>query len=400
MRRNPERIAWAFLIGAALVFCLIVVGIPLGIRHVVRTSLQEQKAVVEAISGTVVVEPPLGPNAVPLSKGQSMSVPVGTLVRADETSEATITFFDHSFMRVFAGTTVQLDQMTAKRYKQGRVPNIISLTLVNGRLQIGTAISTTAPLQFQVNTFQSTTTLEPDGSYSLETNNAQTEVSAYRGQAHVTAQGQTVVLGERQRTTVEINQPHHTASAMARDLLANGVLANPLGDSWRVFNDQGTDGGIVDGTATVVVDEGRRAYQLYRSGGNGNHCETGLEQVLNKQLPDPMTSLSISATLKVKEQSLSGGGYLSSEYPLIIRLTYRDAYDNEAEWVQGFYIQNTSNNPTMYGMQIPTDRWYFFDSGNLLNQLPVRPHRLIRLRVYASGWDYTSLISDIALVVE
>lgn len=400
MRRNPERIAWIFLITACCIFFLIVIGIPLGIRHLVRTSQQEQKALVEAISGTIVVEPPLGPEAVPLSKGESMAVPVGTLIRADETSEATISFFDHSFMRVFSGTTVRLNQMTAKRYPKGQVPNIINLTLVNGHLQIGTAISSTTPLQFTINTFQSGVVLYPDGSYSIETNNMQTEVSTYRGQAVVTAQGQSVTLDERQRTTVEINQPPHTASPMARDLLTNGTFDEPLGETWRVFNDQGTDGGTVDGIAKVVVDEGRRAYQFYRSGSNGNHCETGLEQVLNKQLPDPMTSLSIRATLKIKEQNLSGGGYLSSEYPLIIRLTYRDAYDNEAEWIQGFYIQNTANNPTMYGLQIPADSWYFYDSGNLLNMLPVRPSKLIRLRVYASGWDYNSLISDIALVVE
>lgn len=400
MRRNPERIAWIFLITACCIFFLIVIGIPLGIRHLVRTSQQEQKALVEAISGTIVVEPPLGPEAVPLSKGESMAVPVGTLIRADETSEATISFFDHSFMRVFSGTTVRLNQMTAKRYPKGQVPNIIDLTLVNGHLQIGTAISSTTPLQFTINTFQSGVVLYPDGSYSIETNNMQTEVSTYRGQAVVTAQGQSVTLDERQRTTVEINQPPHTASPMARDLLTNGTFDEPLGETWRVFNDQGTDGGTVDGIAKVVVDEGRRAYQFYRSGSNGNHCETGLEQVLNKQLPDPMTSLSIRATLKIKEQNLSGGGYLSSEYPLIIRLTYRDAYDNEAEWIQGFYIQNTANNPTMYGLQIPADSWYFYDSGNLLNMLPVRPSKLIRLRVYASGWDYNSLISDIALVVE
>ncbi|MCE5259121.1 MAG: hypothetical protein LLG44_08705 [Chloroflexi bacterium] len=400
MRRNPERIAWIFLITAGLLFCLIVVGVPLGVRHFLLTSQHEQKALVESISGTVVVEPPLGRGAIPLSKGESMSVPEGTLVRADETSEAVITFYDHSFMRVFAGTTVRLEQMTAKRYSIGRVPNVISLALVSGRLQIGTAISTTTPLEFIVSTFQSKATLAPDGSYSLEADNVQTDISTYRGQASIEAQGQIVSLSERQRTTVEINQPPHTASSMARDLLANGTLADPIAESWSIFNDQGTDGGIVDGTASVVVDEGRRAYQFNRTGGYGNHCETGLEQVLNRQLPDPMTSLSIRATLKVKEQSLSGGGYLSSEYPLIIRLTYRDAYDNEAEWVQGFYIQNTANYPTTYGQQIPQDRWYFYDSGNLLEQLPVRPYKLIRVRVYASGWDYTSLLSDIALVVE
>ena len=37
----------------------------------------------------------------------------------------------------------------------------------------------------------------------------------------------------------------------------------------------------------------------------------------------------------------------------MIRLTYRDQYDSEAEWIQGFYYQNADGNPTTYGMQIP-----------------------------------------------
>jgi hypothetical protein len=400
MRRNPERVAWVFLLGAFTIFCFIVVGVPLGVRHYLLSAAHEQKALVESIAGTVVVEPPLGRGAIPLSKGQSMSVPAGTLVRADENAEAVVTFYDHSFMRLFSGTTVRLDVMSAKQYQVSHLPNTIKLTLLNGHVQIGTAISLTAPLIFTVDTFQSLCALDPDGSYSLETNNLRTDIATYRGQAAVQAQGQIVNLTERQRTSVEINQPPHTATSVARDLLTNGTFADPLSVGWRVFNDQGTDGGTVDGTAEIVVDEGRRAVQLLRTGGDGNHCETGLEQTLNRALPDPISSLIVRATLKVRNQSLSGGGYLSSEYPLIIRLTYRDEYDNEAEWIQGFYYQNTANNPTMYGLQIPQDRWYFYDSGNLLDMLPVRPSKIVRLRVYSSGWDYDSLLSDIALVVE
>lgn len=400
MRRNPERVAWVFLLSAFFIFCIIVIGIPLGVRHYLLTAVHEQKALVESIAGTVVVEPPLGRGAIPLSKGQSMSVPVGTLVRADENAEAVVTFYDHSFMRLFSGTTVRLDMMSSKRYTVGRLPNSIRLTLLNGHIQIGTAISLTAPLVFMVDTLQSVCILDPDGSYSLETSNNGTEIATYRGLAAIQSQGQTVNIAERQRTSVEINQPPHTATSVARDLLTNGTFADLLSVGWRVFNDQGTDGGTVDGRADIEVDEGRRAVHLVRIGGDGNHCETGLEQTLNRDLPDPLSSLIVRATLKLRDQSLSGGGYLSSEYPLIIRLTYRDTYDNEAEWIQGFYYQNSANNPSMYGLQIPQNRWYFFDSGNLLDQLPVRPSKLIRLRVYASGWDYDSLLSDIALVIE
>jgi hypothetical protein len=251
-----------------------------------------------------------------------------------------------------------------------------------------------------VSTLQSETVLSADGSYSIAASNQRSEVTSYRGRAIVRGAGEEVELGVRQRTEVLYGEAPIAPTGVARNLIHNGDFAAGLSEGWRAFSDQGTDGGEVDGIAEMVVDEGRRAVRFLRSAGHGNHCETIVEQTLDQQLPDPVTSLTLRATVKVRYQGLSGGGYLSSEFPLMIRLTYRDVYDSEAEWVQGFYYQNTDNNPTMYGLEIPRDRWYLFESDNLLEALPIRPYRLISVRMYASGWDYDSLVSDVSLIVE
>ena len=99
-------------------------------------------------------------------------------------------------------------------------------------------------------------------------------------------------------------------------------------------------------------------------------------------------------------QSLSGGGYLCSEYPLMIRLEYDDVYGSESQWTQGFYYQNTDNNPTMFGERIPRNVWFDYASGNILETISPRPARLKSLLIYASGWDYESSVTDISLVVE
>jgi hypothetical protein len=150
----------------------------------------------------------------------------------------------------------------------------------------------------------------------------------------------------------------------------------------------------------LVEDEGRRAVRFLRTGGEYNHCETIIEQALNRDLPDPLTTLKLRATIKLVNQSLSGGGYLSSEYPLMIRIRYRDVYQSETEWVRGFYYQNRDNNPTMYGQEIAQNQWYFYESENLLDILPITPRRIVWLRVSASGWSYDSLLSEISLIVE
>lgn len=400
MNKSPERVAWAALLLSFATFLLVVVGGPLGVRWYIASAEREHKAVVESLVGTVVVEPPVGRGAVPLGRGQSMAITEGTVVRADETSEATITLFEGSFVRLFPGTSVRLERMRAPRYASGQHPRTIWLNLFGGRASIGTAPALSTPLDFRVVSLQGSAQLQADGKYIVSATNDRSEVSTYRGLADVSAEGQLVSVAARQRTSMELNQPPQPAVDVARNLVSNGDFSEGLDVAWRVFNDQGTDGGDVDGTAEMVEDEGRNAVRFARSGGQGNHCETVLEQSIDAQLPDAVTSLTVHATVKVRHQSLSGGGYLSSEYPLMIRLTYRDVYDSETEWIQGFYYQNTAGNPTTYGEEIPHDTWHFFESGNLLEELPVRPYKIMRLRVYASGWDYESLISDVALIEE
>ena len=399
MRENPERMAWAVLATCFALFCVIAVAVPLGIRWYVQNAQMDQVAVVESIRGTVVIELPVGQGAVPLTSGQSYVVGEGATIKTDESSEAMVTLFEHSPMRIFPASVVSLLRLRSPRYESSHLPNQVHLDLAGGRIQVGTALSVDTPLSFLVTTLHADVALESDGSYALSTNNERGEFSVYRGLATVTNSHGEVRLEARERTLVELGVVPGPAVGVAQNWVANGDFAEGL-DGWQLIHEQGADGGDVYGTAELTESEGRTAVRFVRTGGHGNHCETILEQTFDQKLPDPMTSLVIRATVKLQEQSLSGGGYLSSEYPLMIRLTYRDSEDHEGEWVQGFYYQNVDGNPTMYGLQIPHDRWYLFDSGNLLDSLPRRPYRIIRLRVYASGWDYDSMVSDVSMIVE
>jgi hypothetical protein len=400
MQRNPQRVAWFVLILSFAFFCVLAVGGPLSIRWYVAYAERRNEASVESLMGTVVVDPPLGRGAIPLGKGRSMAVSEGTVIRADETSEAVISFADHSFMRLFPGTTVRLTTLRSPRFASGRVPSTVHLELLAGRIKLGTALSGEAGTHFVIETLHAFARLDADGSYAIVTNNEKSEFTVNnRGYAWISAAGEEVVLSPRTRTKVALGEPPAQAVDAARNLIVNGDLRDGL-EGWRSYNDQGTDGGDVDGTIEQVLSDGRSAILFHRVGGHGNHNQTVLEQAIDQMLPDPITSLVVRATVKVRYQSLAGGGYLSSEYPLMIRLTYRDAYDSEAEWIQGFYYRADPETPTMYGQQVPQDRWVLFESPNLIDILPVAPHRIIRIRVYASGWDYESLISDINLIVE
>ena len=400
MKSNPERLAWAVLLTAFALFCILVVVVPWGVRSYLMNATNTYDAEVEALVGTVVVDIPGNVTAKPVVKGERMAVPEGSVIIVDETSEAAVTFFDHSSMRLFPDTRITLEEMRSPKFGFSPNPGRIVLYENGGRIGVGRAISRDVPLHFEVRSLQARTMLAEDGSYRVEVSNDQSEIIVTRGEASVTAMGSEVRLEQRQRTIVTIGEAPMPPMPAAKDLIRNGAFSEPLETGWNAYNDQGLDGGEIDGQVMLVWEEGRRAVRFVRTGGDGDHCETAIEQVINSALPDPPISVKVRVMVKLQYQSLSGGGYLSSEYPLMILLRYRDAYSSEAEWVHGFYYQNVTNNPTTYGQIIPRERWYMYESENLLDVMPITPSRIESIQVYASGWDYDSLISEINLIVE
>jgi len=407
MRRNPERVAWTVLLAAFVVFSALAVLVPLGIRYYLTNATRAYEARVTCLEGTAVVENPEEGSARPVLQDETFSVPEGMVVSVDESAQAIITFFDESQVRLFPGTSVVLQRMRAPRFGFSSHAAQITLYARGGRLYADTVLRGSAPIQFEVQSPQAQALLADDGGYIVEVSNERTEVIVQRGTANVVTTSlpasdstSSVELSSRQRTVVQFGQPPLAPLKAERDLVVNGDFASPLSTGWTVFNDQGGDGGELDGTATLAVDEGRRAVRLLRPGTEINHCETIIEQVMNRDLADPLTTLKVQLTIKLVDQTLSGGGYLSSEYPLMIRIRYRDIYGSEDEWIHGFYYQNADNNPTMNGQEIPRGTWYFYESENLLDVLRIKPQRIVWLRVYASGWGYESYVSQVSLVIE
>jgi len=406
MRRNPERLAWVVMLTAFIIFCTLAVSIPLSIRWYLTNATKAHEAKVTCLEGTAVIEDPQHGTATPLLKGETISIPEGTVVSVDETAQAVLTLFDQSLVRLFPRTSISLERMRSPRFSISTRPAQIIIYAKGGRLWANTALRGSSPVEFRVESLQAHTLFAEDGGYTVEVSNERTEVIVQRGTAKIIATSlpsspaAEVTLSSRQRTVVEIGKPPLAPLKAERDLLVNGDFKAPLSTGWTAFNDQGGDGGDIDGEVSLVIDEGRRAVRFYRTGGEFNHCETIIEQEINHDLPDPLITLKVRAVVKLVNQSLSGGGYLSSEYPLMIRIRYRDMYLSENEWIHGFYYQNIDNNPTMNGQEIPQGKWYFYESENLLDVLPIPPRRIIWLRVYASGWSYESLVSEISLIVE
>ncbi len=399
MTKNPQRIAWLVLLSAFAVFCLLAVTVPLSIRWYLVTATVSHEATLEAITGTVLVWEP-GASA-PIGVTGSINVREGSTIHTDSSSRAFLTFFDNSTATLSFDTEAKLAAMRSARFSLSSDPDSLFLNIPRGQVNIGVALPMNGPLEFQAISPHMGALLK-EGSYSLKVTNDSSRVIVHLGTAQVTAQGSTVSLEQRERTTVRRGETPDEPVAAAQNLLVNGGFEEDLSVGWQAYNEQGGDGGEVDGEISVVELPGTnsRAVTFFRTASEGNHCESVIRQDLDEEISDLVTSIGLYLRVRLVNQSLSGGGYLSSEYPLMIRLDYEDVYGSEAHWTHGFYYQNEDGNPTMYGEQIARRVWFDYGSGNLLETIYPRPARLKSLLIYASGWDYESMASDVSLVVE
>ena len=399
MSRDPKRMAWLVLLSAFGIFCVLAVSIPLTIRWYLLNATVGHEAIVEPIMGTVLVWEP-GANA-PIGVTSSTAVPEGSRIRTDSSSRAFVTFFDNSTATVSFDTDTRLVAMRSPRFGFSTKLDSLHLDITHGQVNIGVALPVNRPLDFRA-TSPHMTALLNEGSYSLKVTDDSSRTIVHLGTAQVTAQGKTVALTQRERTTVRDGQQPAEPVAAAQNLLVNGGFEEELSIGWQAYNEQGGDGGNIDGEISVLELPGTtsRALRFFRTGSGGNHCETVIRQDLNEEISDLATSTSLYLRVRLLNQSLSGGGYLSSEYPLMIRLEYEDVYGSEGHWTHGFYYQNQDNNPTMYGQRITYRTWFDYASGNILEAIYPRPARLKSLLIYASGWDYESMVTDISLVVE
>ena len=408
MRNNPERLAWTVLGTAFVIFCLLIVGIPLGVRSYVLHAAEDQDTLLQVIAGTVLVDRDNGSD--PSGVTDTTMLSPGDEVITDDASWATLDLFERSHVTLYREARVKLDKMQSPRFNLSDQANRITLDVTGGIVRVGVAMPQASPreraTEFLVVTPHTEVVLE-EGSYRIEVVNEGTQVTVVRGQATVGEDGSRVEIRQGARTWVDLNGAPTDPLPAAQNLVENGNFQQPLHSTWLTSTVVFTS--AVEPPSIEVVENGGRgaARLIRREPDNGTHSEIAIKQKLDQDVRD-FARLELSLDILLDFQSLSGGGQLSSEFPIIVRLDYKDRWGNDKFWTHGFYYQNREGYPIApdpwgqpSGDKIPRGVWFPYESGNLLELLgDNRPAQITGLTVYASGWNYDSFVSEIQLIVE
>jgi len=409
MRKNPNRVAWIILLTSFITFCLLAVTIPLAVRWYVLHSQVRLAGLMRVTNGTVLLLP--SRDSDPIAVVDARAVEVGTLIKTDQRSQAALIFQTNggnaqigteiATVQIYPGADVLLAQASRPRFAASSDPLRFTIDVNSGRVRIYVAETPPNGQVFTVNTPHGAASLAP-GSYAVQVSQQQTQVATRLGQAIVEAGDRRVAVPEGSSTTVLAGQAPGDPGQTTDNLIANGDFRDPLGPPyWLVSKYPGADDPTA-GQAELVTVGNRAATRLSRINQPPTHSEVAITQVLDHAVHD-YEYLNLAMDVLLRWQSLPGAGEQSSEFPLMFRLDYEDIYGSHQFWTHGFFYQDP---PAQWvvtgGEKIPQNTWYPYESGNLFERLRQQglppPARLNYLRIYASGHNFDSLVTEVGLL--
>jgi len=396
------------LLTAFAIFSILIVSVPLGVRwYVLNATIDRETILEDPIDGTVYIQEPRGTELIATTRRRA-DIQEGTTIATDEHLRAFLRLYDGSTLQLDYGTRIVLERVRSPRYEVSSRPNEIHVRVEHGELTVGVGAPLDRALDMIVITPHADIMLQ-EGSFAVKVEPAQTELTVRRirpGEA-------TIVAGEESLSftsgrSLVLRDPPAGLSAIRgplppdQNLVVNGDFGSVLDRGWEQPQQQ-RDPNDPLGEIEITPLGGTSVLRLSRYGAE-THGETSITQVIDQDVHS-FSSLILAFDVLVNYQSLPGGGYKSTEFPIMVELKYRDPADNSRSRYWGFYYLDPGTGPewlTMVnGLKVVQTEMYHFESDNLLQSMgDIRPAHIESLRVYASGWDWSSAITNISLLVQ
>jgi hypothetical protein len=403
-RQNPQRVAWLILTVNLAMCCLLAVAVPLGVRSFLLNATRPIQAFVTATAGTVQFFPPGAVDPTAVTDRRAMPERSRLITDANARSLLTVFSSDPSSpviatIQLYQNTDLRLVSAHAPRFAWNREPVQLTLDLQKGRVAVSAQGADGQPIRVQLSTPHGRATFS-NGSYDIAIEGDTTQVRTRTGSAAVLAAGREVTANTGERISITAGRSPDLPIPSALNLVLNGKLEGRFSPPWQEVI-KGSSGQTPGKITQEMVDQ-RQAVRFSHKTEDGAHNEVGLKQDINRDVQG-YDSLVLRLDLKLLYQSVPGGGYLASEYPMMVDIGYTDIYGKDLHWYQGFYYmdlprESTWAKPT--GEKVLQEIWYTYESPNLFDLLiETRPARINSITVYASGHDYDSLVSDVALSV-
>ena len=393
--RRAEQRTWICFSLAFLIWCSLAAAAVTTANNFRRYATDSPSAVLTGDRGTVFFEPTAG--ATQVRARQGMTLEEGGAVEVGESGRATLELFDGSTVALTPNSRLELAIHRVGKFNADHTR--LSLNLSSGAANLNVAGKLPFGREVTVATPHGLVSLSK-GDYLVWVQEDGTRVSSYAGRAKVEIADHVVRLRDGQRAILPPDGLPRGQFPLIENLVRNGDFSRQF-QGWTML-DKGEPGRPdVGGTRRLVEDTvvGRKvqALRITRETAKDTHNETGIVQEINRDVSAYRT-VSLTAWIKIDQASLSGGGYLGSEYPIMFRVHYTDEKGGRPGWSRGFFYANPDNRPTDGGELIAQGQWYPYLGR--LTDLPDRPAFIRAVEVLAAGHDFDATVTDIRLIAE
>jgi hypothetical protein len=392
VERNAEQLAWTVLIAAFATFCMLLVAVPTGVNWYLAQAMADRPVRLQVLKGTTLWLPAGGRQEV--NAGGLLSLNGGEQIRTAADSEALLSFFDGSNVHLWPNTTIRLLATKSSAYRFSDTQFVLAQDAGHARYEV--AIPATTSRKFEVDTPQASTLLR-EGRYRIEVSSDRTSATVTTGSATVIGAHQAVEVLKGEWTDVAAAGPPSRPASDVHNLIANGEFSLGL-ESWQ----PGSRGDVADVQPGHVItrEQDNRSFVEFARDDAQRYGETFLHKSIGQDVTD-YGLLRLNFQLRILAQSTVEGGPFGPEYPLLVRVHYRDSSGTEATWTHEFYVgiddsHSLPDTTAMIESQWTDETFDLFDP----SMVTPRPSEILWIEYAATGRSYRSDLGNVQLLVD
>ena len=393
--RSMRRATWLVVAVAFLVWVLLVTAASLWASSKLQDAAAPAPITLENSTGVVLYRDVQRRTDVSASPGLKLFD--GDELTTSAGSTATLFLFDGSRLNLYPNSRVRIEASRIGRLNPSATRE--RLTILGGVAHLTIPQIENKAYTVNLVTPHGGAAFVP-GDYAIRVTDDATGISVWDGRCAASIGPEIVELGVGERIILSAGQPAYRLTTILEETLANGDFAGGF-QRWEFWEDREEGRPDPPGRLTLATptDPGSppHAIRITRASEVNAHNETGLRQMVDRNVTGSR-SVIVRARIKLDYASLSGGGYLGSEYPMMLRVRFRDARGADQVWTQGFYYANPENRPTPIGQRVERGVWT--DVSFDLSQLRNPPSSIDSLEFFAAGHTFDASIGSVQLLVD
>ncbi len=391
--RQMQRLTWVAVLSGLVVWGALVVAAGRWTLDMLRQSSAPAPSSLESVAGVVLYREADHRNDVSADAGIQLFD--GDELATSFGSTAVIRLFDGTSLELFPEARVRIESARVGRFNPGAT--VARLALERGAARVTVPDAENQPHTVTVVTPHAPAAFAP-GAYTLRVWSNETRISVWEGRSRVVTGGEAIAVDAGQKVVLGKDPPRYRVGEVLEDVVMNGNFAARF-EGWEPWEEREQDRPDVPGRIelTSPFDGPARALRVSRESVRDAHNETGLRQQLGRDV-NGARAIVLEARVKVDYSSLSGGGYLGSEYPMMIRIRARDRRGSDQIWTQGFYYANPENRPTSRGILVQRGEWTDFRVD--LTQVMSQVATIESIEVFGAGHTFDASITGVRLLVD